>query len=549
MRPLLGLSLFALLAVHCGSSSQETPPSAVTDAGAPGTGSGVVTPSAGGTVRTADGRVTIDVPPGAVPGDTVITITPSTSYFDDGAVVPGTVYDFAPDGILFAAPVTMTIAYDPARIPAGIDEADLRIHKAHPSSWSEIAGGALDAGAHLARAEVSSFSSYGVRSRRGPASQLDASTDAPAEASSDGGADGGGAPVGAFVAASGFTTAVGGLRISGAHLYWSGFSLGTGAGIKRMPLAGGAVEDVVTAHPEPIWGAAEVGGKILFADDERVIYSVALGGGTPVLHAAATSFSSDGDLVSDGTSLYWAGGDNETDASIARTSATASSCAARTVLGTACAQTPLCDPGERTMACTDQGADAVLTCCAGLETFALRRSADFPLSRARRMVLDGGYAYWTESSTAQAWVLRKALAGGDVEVVATEVVQNNAANTFQTLAVAGGRVYWSRPLSGSRALLSAPVTGGAPRKEASGEAWQVHADGTHVYFSGEVEQTAGVLAQGIFRVPIAGGTVEQVARAEGGAPTSLRTDFAITATHVYYFEQDGSGTALKRVVR
>lgn len=544
MRPLLGLSLIALLAVHCGSSSQETPPSSVTDAGAPGTGSGVVTPSAGGTVKTADGRVTIDVPPGAVPADTVITITPSTSYFDDGAVVPGTVYDFSPDGIVFGAPVTMTIAYDPARIPAGIDEADLRIHKAHPSSWSEIAGGALDAGAHLARAEVSSFSSYGVRSRRGPASQVDASTDAPVEASSDGG----GAPVGTFVAASGFTTAVGGIRVSGAHLYWSGFSLGTGAGIKRMPLAGGAIEDVVTAHPEPIWGAAEVGGKLLFADDAHVIYSVTLGG-APVLHAASDSFASDGDLVSDGTSLYWAGLDNETDASIARTSATASSCTQRAVLGVACAQTPSCDPGERTMACTDQGPDALLTCCAALETFALRRSQDFPLSRARRMVLDGGYAYWTENSTAQAWVLRKALAGGDVEVIATEVVQNNGANTFQTLAVAGGRVYWSRPLSGSRALLSAPVTGGAPRKEASGEAWEVGADGTHVYFSGELEQTAGVLAQGIFRVPIAGGPVQQVARAEGGAPTSLRTDFAITATHVYYFEQVGSGVALKRVPR
>lgn len=545
MRPLLGLSLIALLAVHCGSSSQEPPPAAATDAGAPATGSAVVTPSAGGSVKTADGRVTLVVPPGAVPADTVITITPSTSYFDDGAVVGGTVYDFSPDGIVFAVPVTMTIAYEPARIPSSIAEADLRIHKAHPSSWTEIEGGSLDGAVHAARAQVSTFSSYGVRSRRGPASPLDASTDAPADAAGDGGADGGGAPVGTFVAASGFTTAVGGVRVSGAHVYWSGFSLGTGAGIKRMPLAGGAVEDVVTAHPEPIWGAAEVGGKILFADDARVIYSVALGGGTPALHAASDSFASDGDLVTDGTSLFWAGLDNETDASIARTSATASSCAQRTVLDITCAQTPFCDPGERKMACIDQGTDVVLTCCAAFETFALRRSPDFPLSRARRMVLDGGFAYWTESSTAQAWVLRKALAGGDVEVIATEVVQNNNANTFQNLAVAGGRVYWSRGLVGE-GLFSAPVTGGTPKKEASGEAWQVRADGGHVYFSGSLERTPATFEHGVFRVSTTGGAVEQVAVI---ADSSARTDFAFTPTHIYYFERAGSGAALKRVPR
>lgn len=499
-------------------------------------------------MRTADGRVVLEVPPGAVPSDTVITITKAAAYFDDGAVVPDTVYEFSPDGIVFSAPVAMTISYDASRIPAGIAEAELRIHKARPSSWTSIDDAWIDPGTHAAHARISGFSAYGVRARGGSGPPDDAGTDASidgaGDASSDGGDGGAAAPVGTFVASPGFTTALGHVRAIGAHVYWSGFSLGTGAGIKRVGLAGGAVEDVVASHPEPIWGLTTDGTKLLFADEENVIRAVALGGGAATFVAAST-FASDGDLVTDGDSLYWAGLDNETDASIVRTSATTSSCIQRAA-AVDCAQTPSCDPGERLVACSDQGMGSSLTCCGPLQTFALRRSATFPLSRARRLVLDGDHAYWTECSTDQAWVLRKPLAGGAVETVATESVQNNNANTFQNLAVAGGRVYWSRVLAGG-GLFSAPVTGGTPKKEASGEAWQVRSAGGAVYFSGAIERSSGIFEYGIFRISASGGPVETIARSE--AASSMRTDFALTASEVYFFDAFGTGAALKRIAR
>jgi hypothetical protein len=61
-------------------------------------GSGLVTPSSGGVVRSADGRVELDVPPGAVADATVITVAPATTFLDDGSVVAGSVYAFSPDG-------------------------------------------------------------------------------------------------------------------------------------------------------------------------------------------------------------------------------------------------------------------------------------------------------------------------------------------------------------------------------------------------------------------------------------------------------------------
>jgi protocatechuate 3,4-dioxygenase beta subunit len=65
--------------------------------------------SAGGTVATTDGA-SIDIPPGALAGDTTITITP-TQTMDSDAV--GQTYIFGPEGLQFSMPVTVTLPFDP----------------------------------------------------------------------------------------------------------------------------------------------------------------------------------------------------------------------------------------------------------------------------------------------------------------------------------------------------------------------------------------------------------------------------------------------------
>src|SRR4051794_33300363 len=107
----LAFIAIAASAFHCTSSPPPSSVPAGVDAGPtqPPIASGVVTPSSGGVVATPDGTVRVEVPPGAISKETTFTITPATSYPDDPQVVPGTVFNFGPDGIVFSAPVVITI--------------------------------------------------------------------------------------------------------------------------------------------------------------------------------------------------------------------------------------------------------------------------------------------------------------------------------------------------------------------------------------------------------------------------------------------------------
>jgi hypothetical protein len=98
----LGIGMLALAALSCGSEKSGGPS---------GTGMSatmMVTASAGGTV-TLEGT-TLPVPPGALPADTVITITSSTAAPPSGCKSWNSpVFTFEPDGLAFLMPVAMTI--------------------------------------------------------------------------------------------------------------------------------------------------------------------------------------------------------------------------------------------------------------------------------------------------------------------------------------------------------------------------------------------------------------------------------------------------------
>ncbi len=139
---------------------------------AQGTG-GKVGPS-GGTVALNSG-VSLQVPAGAVTAPIFITATPATNLPPAHLpLVPGTGWDFAPDGITFAQPVTMTIPYDPAQVPSGVNPADLRIHKLVNGSYVQQNAGRVDLLNHTVSAEVNGFSVY-VIIPRNPANPQDVS--------------------------------------------------------------------------------------------------------------------------------------------------------------------------------------------------------------------------------------------------------------------------------------------------------------------------------------------------------------------------------------
>ncbi len=137
-------------------------------------GTGGRVDAAGGTV-TLNSGVSLLVPAGAVSNSVFITATPATNLPPAHLpMVPGTGWDFAPDGIVFAQPVTMTIPYDPSQLPAGVNPAELRIHKLVNGTYVQQNAGRVDLANHTVSAEVNGFSVY-VIIPRNPANPQDVS--------------------------------------------------------------------------------------------------------------------------------------------------------------------------------------------------------------------------------------------------------------------------------------------------------------------------------------------------------------------------------------
>jgi len=111
----------------------------------------------------APGEARLSIPPGALDHAVPITVEAVGDAFADPVVVPGTAKDFGPDGLRFARPAELAIAYDRRLLPAGVDEASLRLHKAYSEGWREVPGSTVDVAQQVVRGPISGFSTYAVR--------------------------------------------------------------------------------------------------------------------------------------------------------------------------------------------------------------------------------------------------------------------------------------------------------------------------------------------------------------------------------------------------
>lgn len=93
----------------------------------------------GGSVTTPNGEAEITIPPESVDGDTMITIAASTAPPPAGALGP--VYQFGPAGLVFARPVTISLA-----LPAGLADADIYWSKPAGASGYDNVGGTIEGG-------------------------------------------------------------------------------------------------------------------------------------------------------------------------------------------------------------------------------------------------------------------------------------------------------------------------------------------------------------------------------------------------------------------
>jgi hypothetical protein len=124
-------------------------------------GASVIGP-AGGSVSTSD-RTSVTVPAGALAGAQSVTITPSpASPGPARAALVGPQYVFGPEGVTFSKPVTVTLAFDPARIPAGKSASDVKVYTAPVGStaFTTLPTTPVDA-THVA-AQTTHFSRFGT---------------------------------------------------------------------------------------------------------------------------------------------------------------------------------------------------------------------------------------------------------------------------------------------------------------------------------------------------------------------------------------------------
>ena len=117
---------------------------------------------AGGNVSLADGAVNLVFPAGAVSEAVLITGEPATGLPADPVPIPGTAFDFGPDGIVFVEPVTLTIEYDPANVPQDVPEEELRLHKLVGSAYIQVDSGMVDVVNNTVSGSIDGFSVFAI---------------------------------------------------------------------------------------------------------------------------------------------------------------------------------------------------------------------------------------------------------------------------------------------------------------------------------------------------------------------------------------------------
>jgi len=124
----------------------------------PMTGAGAGAPV---TTSVLGGAVSLTVPP-AAGSVTQLSVAPAAVLPDDDRLLTGAAFDFGPSGATFSTPLTMSLRYTPADVPAP-KRSRLRIFRVEDDgTLTMLPGGAVDEANARVTAPVSTFSTYAI---------------------------------------------------------------------------------------------------------------------------------------------------------------------------------------------------------------------------------------------------------------------------------------------------------------------------------------------------------------------------------------------------
>lgn len=162
----IGATAGLALLVACDSSSGSN-----ADGG--GKGDAAVTSAAigpqGGSVKTSDNNVEVQIPAGALDQTTTITIAPATAPIA-GAI--GQAYEIGPTGTQFNQPITLLLRYEPQTL-GSTAATSLVIATVSGGQWQPIQDIAVDTSGHSVSGTTTHLSIYALTT---PAGQADGGT-------------------------------------------------------------------------------------------------------------------------------------------------------------------------------------------------------------------------------------------------------------------------------------------------------------------------------------------------------------------------------------
>lgn len=122
----------------------------------------------GGTIGGAGDPFKLVFPPSAVGSGVLVSVVRDNDAPGDSRVVLGTVVDISAGGAALFRSATLTLSYDPKKIPVGMAESSLRLARLHPHGWTfdgEIETGiVVDTVNNTVTSPISSFGTYALRS-------------------------------------------------------------------------------------------------------------------------------------------------------------------------------------------------------------------------------------------------------------------------------------------------------------------------------------------------------------------------------------------------
>ena len=118
----------------------------------------------GGTLSAANGALNLAIPGGSVAQPTLVIVRPAAPTPADARVLAPTAFEVGPEGMNFTGIVRMTLTYDAAALPAGIDAVSLQLYRLADGQWQRVPGSAVNPATRQVTGTIFRSGVYAVRS-------------------------------------------------------------------------------------------------------------------------------------------------------------------------------------------------------------------------------------------------------------------------------------------------------------------------------------------------------------------------------------------------